>query len=493
MRTYFILDKNRVKISIIPAKSVQWNMNIYQPGSFSVEIPYDMYLAIKDDMQYVYRDGGWYLGLIQKYEYSYTQAEGKTVKLSGSFMEALLNNIPATMSNPLRQLDSVDGLLIYDTAYQPPTGYSKKIAKECVAIFFQAGKNASQRIKEACLAAAQLFKHEIDKTISKHQLPIKIFAFDELEQSIILQSALDKIDEEDESGNFTVLPDPEGPDKPDDGKDDQGRQYFKVKKGESAYLGDLMWSWLNGYFVNAEHPIDGSPIPPFHQILVCMFNPETGKITLKISQAAVAQNKFEFSEEKKNINSFSISQDISQDSAACVCTAVYLEDATLEDGTKTGDKKEDVPANYKLIQGTAIRNQFDNFHNLPLKGSVCGKLDIQTDYLGNTFIDGDCITENDCVVSVKDALANYNNYEASISIKLEPLFENVENYELYFHVGDFVKVNGDYMRVVGVDESISDGVESLSLTMESSEKGPFKCFIDRTTTPFRDLVWKLGT
>ena len=59
MRTYFILDKNRVKISIIPAKSVQWNMNIYQPGSFSVEIPYDMYLAIKDDMQYVYRDGGW--------------------------------------------------------------------------------------------------------------------------------------------------------------------------------------------------------------------------------------------------------------------------------------------------------------------------------------------------------------------------------------------------------------------------------------------------
>ena len=158
----------------------------------------------------------------------------------------------------------------------------------------------------------------------KHKLPIKIFAFDELEQNIILQSALDKIDEEDESGNFTVRPDPEGPDVPDDGKDDQGRQYFKVKKGESAYLGDLLWSWLNGYFVNVEHPETGSPIPPFHQILVCMFNPETGKITLKISQAAIAQNKFEFSEEKKNINSFSISQDISQDSAACVCTAVYL-------------------------------------------------------------------------------------------------------------------------------------------------------------------------
>lgn len=479
MRTYFILNEKRVKIAIVPPKSIRWSQNIYEPGSFSVEIPYEMYKELEGEAKYIYRDGGMYLGIIQKFDYSFTLSEGKRVILSGCFMEGLLNNIPCVMYHPSRQLEEVDGVILYDTEYPPPTGYSKKILKECQAVFFQGGEDQSERIREACYAAAQLFKHELDKYITAYSLPIKVFPFDALGSDIIKQEALDEIDAADEKGEFpsVELPSDAPEQYPDDGTDDQGRVYFKVKKGETVYLGDLLYSWLNGYWVKGS--ADGISVPPYHHRLVCFFDPETGEVTLRISVSEIAKT-YELSEEKKNIASLSVVQDISQESAACVCSALYLEAS-----------KEDTPANYKSIKGKAIRNKFNDYYDLPLDGAESGKLEVRVDYLGNTF--SDYINEEDCKATVINNLANYNNYNAPLTVKLTPLLEDVENYELYFKVGEFVKVEGNYMHIVAIDETVTNGVENLELTLSSSEKGAFKCFVDRTTSPFRDIAWKIGT
>ena len=480
MRTYFLLNKDRVKIAVVPPKSIKWNRSLYSPGSFTIELPASMYSR---DFKYVYKDGGSELGVIQKYEYKYTLSEGKHVILSGSFIESLLYNIPLTMYNPLRQLDSFDGYIVYDLDYPPPTGYSKTLKTENQFIAFTAGSRGAVRLITACYACAQIAEHEYNRFIKGYELPLTVRAFDLLASTPVTQEALDKIVEQDDKGPYSTET-PEGPDYPDDGTDDQGRQYYKVQKGDSVYLGDIIYNWLNGYWckVNeADYPTITSEVPPYHPILKCAFDIESGKTTLKMTDKCRVLTSFEFSEEKGNILTLSYSQDISQEPSAAICSSLYLDSTSSENN----------PANYKIIKAKAIRNKFNTIHNLPLDSSSMGKLEIKTEYLGNVF--SDYVTSADCQTSVRNNIENFNNYESTMTLNLEPLLNNVENYTEKFELGDMVKVEGYYRRIVEINESVDSGVETISLTFESSEKSAFRCFIDKTQSVFKNNKWKGST
>ena len=69
--------------------NVQWSRKYYEPGTFSIQIPYDQY---NEDMVYVYRNDSDELGVIDDMQYTVSDQGLKAVQLTGKFLENELDD-----------------------------------------------------------------------------------------------------------------------------------------------------------------------------------------------------------------------------------------------------------------------------------------------------------------------------------------------------------------------------------------------------------------
>ena len=90
----FALDKNMNRLTgSIPYRSLTWSRRYYEPGQFEMTIPSNIY---DPAWAYIYCDTRPETGMVQKVEFTDdVQAEGgiDTIKLSGFFMEEILNTL----------------------------------------------------------------------------------------------------------------------------------------------------------------------------------------------------------------------------------------------------------------------------------------------------------------------------------------------------------------------------------------------------------------
>ena len=547
MRTFFALDSSKRKFAIIKAISISWNRRLYSPGDFSIEMAASEF---SKHMKFIYKDGGRELGIIQKYQYKYTRDKGKTVIISGNFMEALVNNVPVLPFDFKRQIDDVSG---YSLCYKysadgevigPPKKYAKKILTENVYNLFSGGDSFAKTTLRACIAVSQLAMHEYPKFLESLGLNYAVPPFDDFYRTELSQELLDKIFDE----NYYTRPVDD--DTPDGGEtliDEYGRTLFAVPKGNTNYLGDILENWLNSCWItpqdmefsDSSSMTDSSVIPPFRPYYACAYNPKTCEVTLGFSYKANV-SAYEFSEEAGNIMSYDYSQDISSEPAGGIYRSVYLEEAKTDDtttdtggGTGTdntestqsntgtnknsssdtgktkstqsntgtndstssgtgnndsssadnGEQTEVKPgSNYKCVESKALRDKYLSIADLPLNPLDSGKIVVECDYLGNTF--EDLITENDCIADCYEKKSNFENASTTVSYNLVPVLPINVDYTAYFNLGDFVKVEGYYHRIVAISETISDGAESISLTLESEVKNMFKNYYNSTHSYF---------
>lgn len=82
-----VMDKDFQIIQILNYTNLQWSRKYYEPGTFSVEIPAEIYSA---DFKYVYTKDRPEVGVIEQVNY-YTKNGYRSVSISGYFLERLLN------------------------------------------------------------------------------------------------------------------------------------------------------------------------------------------------------------------------------------------------------------------------------------------------------------------------------------------------------------------------------------------------------------------
>lgn len=517
MRTFFALDSSKKKFAIIKAISISWNRRLYSSGDFSIEMAASEF---SKHMKFIYKDGGRELGIIQKYQYKYTRDKGKTVIISGNFMEALVNNVPVIPFDFKRQIDDVSGYLLcykYSETGEvigPPKKYSKKILTENIYNLFSGGDSFAASTVRACIAVSQLAMHEYPKFLESLGLNYAVPPFDDFNKKELSEDLMNKIFDE----NYYTRPADD--DTPDGGEtliDEYGRTLFAVPKGSTNYLGDILENWLNSCWItpqdmefsDSSSMTDSSVIPPFRPYYVCAYNPRICEVILGFSYKANV-SAYEFSEEAGNIMSYDYSQDISSEPAGGIYRSVYLEEAKSDDtttdtegGTDTdntesaqadtgtndsssadnGEQTEVKPgSNYKCVESKALRDKYLSIADLPLNPLDSGKIVVECDYLGNTF--EDLITENDCIAECYEKQSNFENASTTVSYNLVPVLPINVDYTAYFNLGDFVKVEGYYHRIVAISETISDGAESISLTLESEVKNMFKNYYNSTHSYF---------
>ena len=527
MRTFFALDSNKKKFAIIKAISISWNRRLYSPGDFSIEMSASEF---SKNMKFIYKDGGRELGIIQKYQYKYTRDKGKTVIISGNFMEALVNNVPVLPFDFKRQIDDVSGYILsykYSETGEvigPPKKFAQKIRTENIYNLFSGGSSFASTTIRACIAVSQLAMHEYPKFLKSLGLNYAVPPFDNFYSTQLSEELMDKIFDE----NYYTRPADD--DTPDGGEiliDEYGRTLFAVPKGSTNYLGDILENWLNSCwitpqdmeFTDSSSMTDSSVIPPFKPYYACVYSPKTCEVTFGFVYTANV-SAYEFSEEAGNIMSYDYSQDISSEPAGGIYRSVYLEEAKKDDtttdtagGTDTGntestqadtgtndssssntgssdsssadngEQTEVKPgSNYKCVESKALRDKYLSIADLPLNPLDSGKIVVECNYLGNTF--EDLITENDCIADCYEKKSNFENTSTTVNYNLVPVLPINVDYTAYFNLGDFVKVEGYYHRIVAISETISDGAESISLTLESEVKNMFKNYYNSTHSYF---------
>ena len=470
MRTFFALDKHRHKIRALNSCNVQWNKKLLSPGDFSIELDFSEWST---DFVYIYKDGEDYLGVIQKYSYSFNVDGIKKVQISGVFIEALLNNIPVMPFDYLRQLDSISGIVLYTPNCEKPKDYLTTLRKENLVSMFIKGLDidtGANRAIHACRNIAQLALHEYPKFLNACGISDAIMPFDNIDTTYISEEDIEKLFDPQyytsPADDSDVVPDAVI-------SDSVGKVIYTIPKGSTVYLGTQLYNWLN-----AEKWVDPDIFPdlninPLSPTLRCSFNIETGSITLKFSNKATVITSPELSEGNNNIKSITYNQDITSEPSAGIARSVYLRSA---DETPEGENR------YACIEGIALRDAYSKFEELPLDPIRLGKIEVYNDYLGNTF--EDYIIEKDAIQSVEESIYNFNNANITMSITLEPLFDYNSNTADYFEVGKVIKVNGYYRRIVERREIIKDGEEYLTFVLESSIKNAFKKYYNATNSSF---------
>lgn len=470
MRTFFALDKHRHKIKALNSCNVQWNKKLLAPGDFSIELDFEEW---SPDFVYIYKDGEDYLGVIQRYSYSFSTDSKRKVQISGVFIEALLNNIPVMPYDYLRQLDSISGIVLYTPGCEKPKKYLTTLRKDNLVSMFIKGlelDTGANRAIHACRNIAQLALHEYPKFLNACNISDFIMPFDTIDTTYITAEDIDKLFDP----QYYTAPGDDDDVVPDAiVSDDVGKIVYTIPKGNTVYLGNQLYNWLN-----AEKWVDPEVFPelninPLSPTLRCSFDITTGKTTLKFSNKVKVITSPELSEEKGNIKSITYNQDITAEPSAGIARAVYLRAA---DETPEGENR------YACIEGISLRDAYSDFEELPLDPIRMGKVEIYNDYLGNTF--EDYIIENDAVQSVEDSITNFNNADITMSITLEPLFDYNSNIADYFEVGKVIKVNGHYRRIVERREVAKDGEEYLTFVLESSIKNAFKKYYNATNSSF---------
>jgi hypothetical protein len=494
MRTFFALDKNKKKIKILNPLNVQWNRSFYSTGSFSIQLSESEY---SKDFKFIYRDGGSALGVIQKFELNKSIESGTTIQISGNMFEGLLNNMPVMPFDFVRQIDDVSGILLYytDAGKLPaPTGYARSlITDNIITIFagFAGPTNAAATVQRACRTAAQLAKNEYPKFLNAIGITDYIYPFDDVDVHPMSDDVLEAAFDPDKY----VSPEDDD-DLPDTGSttiDDQGRTIFTVEKGSTQYLGDLLRTWIDStwqepgsyHFTDDSASVSQSDIPPHRIAFRSAFDPQTQKVTLDFG-IKTHVSSYEFSDENENIKTLSYSQDVSAEPAGGIARAVYLTEASAnsaaetESGSTTNDYKW---KNYRCKEQTSKRDKYKSLDELPIDPTWSGSISVECDYLGNTF--EDLITESDCIKKTYEMICNFDNSATTVSYTLTPIIADFDDdYENYYHLGDFVKVDGVYRQIVEINEVVKDGGQQLTLTLDAEIKNVFQNYYNFTHSLF---------
>lgn len=509
MKTFFSLGFNREKTSVLNPISIQWNKILNGVGNFTIQMKEKDYN--NTNMYYVYRDGGKELGIIKKIDHSYDRTKGKLVTLSGFFMEGLLNSIPAVPWSFMRSLDSYYTNVFFQGEDEPKE-YDPAIRADSYYVVYVEGDNGSKtgadRVVTACQFLSQICNHELDKYIFHYGLLDYIKPFDKVDHNHIKESALEMWDYYDE--NFPKYEESAVTKDYKTEVDEFGRTMFRVEKGNTSYLGDILYNWLNGYWVKNFRFENGTEVsgecPPFCPTLRCAYDPVKKDVTIEFSSKCIYRGSVIYSIERGNVESYNVTQDISNEPALGIYRAIYLDvsnpDALPEDkkeesdtpsATAEGDSTK-AKNPYQRVEGWAKRDKYLDVSSLELNPMDSGKIVVETDYLGCVF---DSLTTQgtypselrvkkaECEAEVNDKLVNFNNADTTVVYNVKPVIQDFDDdYSDHFDIGDMIRFEGKILRVVEIKEVVQNNIQSIELTLSAMPKNMMKNYYNSNHSYF---------
>lgn len=362
MKTFFGLNLSRDKVCVLDALNIQWNKVLNGVGNFSIQLRESDWNG--KGIVYVYRDGGKELGIIQKLDKKFTIGSLRYVQVSGVFMEGLLNNIPAVPFAWIRQTENFNCPPFYQTGTDDllPPIYDYAIAKENVYMSFDKSiggleLNSTAAVR-ACRVLSQVMLHELEKYLQHYTLSGYITPYDDVDVNYVTEEGMAKWDAadtaspKDKVSTNTSVPKEDGTI-----TDQMGRQLFAIPKGSTQYLGDVLYSWLNGCWVTGEDIAksiasglgSSATIPPFCPTLRCVYDPFEKLVKITFDFKVNVVNSINYDEDDGNVESYSVTQDISGESALGIAKVVYSQPKyeTAEDGTLITKPQKEVSGTWE--------------------------------------------------------------------------------------------------------------------------------------------------